>query len=175
MSAITKATFNRRLAAAVKADHTLAGNIQELIEFGVDHYAEHGDAPYLEALMNANFRTTRKEAIRAYIVAHTNLKCTKHPSEEGVLIFKVDPKSPNGKRRFVGFPMENGEVVTWDQFSKEKLTIDFDIDARIKSLIGQAKKALAGEDGKKCKVGTIKHTRQVLANLEQLVPAEGSA
>lgn len=168
MSKVTKATFDSTLKAAVKSDNSLADSIQALVMFGFEHYKASGDGCYFERIMNAPFRASRREAVRAYVVAHSNLKCTKHPTEEGVLIFKVDPKSPN-KTRIVKIAVdkETGKAHTWYSFSKEAIQVAFDIDARIKALIGQARAAIEGKDGKKLK-GTKKHAQEVLQSLETL-------
>lgn len=169
MSEVTVKNFNEYLSTTVKNDATVADRCQNMIVFGREHYAEHGDTRYLGQLMNANFRATRRDGMRAYIVATTNLKCVKHPDNEEELIFKVDDKSVN-KTRIIDLPVnkETKEIIPWFVFAKEKIQVAFDIDKRINALIGQAKAALEGKDGKHVVKGTTKHTRQVLSQLQQL-------
>jgi hypothetical protein len=168
MSKVTKTTFQDRLDSAVHTDHSVADECQNLIVFGYDHYKASGDARYFASIMNANFRAARREAMRKYIVAHTNLKCTKDKENNDIFKFVVDPKSAN-KTRTKKLPIseETGATVTWYEFTAEAITVDFDIDGRIKSLINAAKTAIEGTGKAKIK-GSKAHAKEVLQGLEAL-------
>jgi len=180
MNVLTEKNFNAYLKTTVTNDASLAERIQAMIVFGINHYgvapakgkSASGDSRYLAALMNAKFRASRVEAIRAYIVAHTNLKCVKvDPSNVASdLKFVKDDKSKNKMAMPLPVAKDTGEVIEWAEFSKEKINIDFDIDARIKALIGQCTSAIAGKDGKKLK-GTKKHAEAQLAHLKDMLTA----
>ena len=174
MSKVTKATFPKRLAANVTADNGVAGECQNLIEFAHEHFKSSGDTRYFASIINAGYRASRKDAMVKYIVAHTNLKCQ-----------KVDPKDLQSDMKFVKndksanktatIPLtvdkKTGNIVTWYDYTQEKIQLDFDIDQAVKSLIARAQGAIEGGDGKPKLKGTKKHAQTVVAQLRELVAA----
>ncbi len=170
MTKLTTNTFNDYLESTVKSDHSVADRCQTMLVFGHEHYKKSGDSRYFASMMNANFRASRRDAFRAYIVAHTNLKCVKDSEDETKLKFVKDPKSAN-KTRTIALPKnkETGATITWYEFTKETIQVDFDIDARIKALINQAKTAI--EDKTRKIKGTRAHIKDQVKALEALAAA----
>lgn len=171
MSKVTKATFPKRLAANVTADNGVAGECQNLIEFAYEHFkTSPGDTRYFASIINAGYRASRKDAMVKYIVAHTNLKCQKvDPKDlQSDMKFVTNEKSVN-KTQTIDLPVnDKGAIVTWFDFTQEKIQLDFDIDQAVKSLITRARSAIAGGEGKPKLKGTKKHAQEVLASLETL-------
>jgi len=171
MSEVTAKNFAAYLKTTEKQDGTVADRVQAMIEFGLTHYKASGDSRYLASVMNGNFKASRRDGFRAYIVAHSNLRVQKvDPTDvNSALKFTVDPKSPN-KTRIIDLPVDkdSGEVITWYQFTKEVILLPFDIDQAVKALINRATQAIAGKDGKKLK-GSKKHAQEQLHALQQLV------
>jgi len=169
MSVITEATFDDRLNSAVASDNSLATTIQQLLEYSHAHYKEHDCPSYYAKIMNAGFRASRKEGMRKYIVDHTNLRCVKDPADESKLTFTKNPKSKI--KRIKAFPKnEDGSTVTWFEYSGEKINIDFDLEARIKSLIKSF--VSASEDAAKKVKGTKAHNKELIDGLKSLVVVE---
>ena len=160
MSKVTKATFTDRLTSAVHSDNSLAAEIQSLIVYSREFYKAHGSCARFDDLMNANFRASRKEAIKLYITAHSNVKLSK--TEDDKFKFASSSKS-DVKQRCIALPEKDGVTITWHEFSKEPVTLDYDIDAKVKALIKSCETAVS--DGKKLK-GTKAHTVEVLAALK---------
>lgn len=166
MSKITTATFQTSLDSVVTSDNSVASGIQALLEFGMQFYKANGRAIYLDKILNAKFRASRRDGMAKYVTAHTNLKVSKDKQNEGQHVFVVNPKSTI-KTRTKALPQKDGKTVTWYEFSPESITVEFDIDARIKSLITAATAALKGEGKAKIK-GPTAHVRDIVKGLEAL-------
>lgn len=168
--AITAANFGSVLSHLITADNTMASRIQDLILFGLFHYAVdptakggagHNDSEYLTRLMNAGFRSVRTEAIKLYIEAHTNLTLRKDPRDETKVIFKIDPNSSNARY--------TEPTKTWSEWSAVGQAMPLDIDKALPAFVNRFRKALNGDGKKKLAEGTEEHTVSVLAQLEAIV------
>ena len=164
MSKVTKATFTDRLETAVRSDQSLAADIQDLVVYARDFYKAHGSCAHLDRIVNAGFKASRVQAIIAYVIAHSNVKCTTD-KDSGTRKFEADAKS-KVKVRCTDLPLDDkGSVKTWHEFTKEPVVTIPDYAARVKSLIKGLENDLEG--GKKMKQ-TKGEAKELLANLKTI-------
>lgn len=84
-TAVTTSNFKAKLSSVIKAAKSGRANLQALIEFGLAHYAEHGDTVYLQQCVDAcvgvgSLNTSR---MISFIEAHANITWRKKESKEG--------------------------------------------------------------------------------------------
>ena len=181
MTQVNEKNFNAYLKTTEGNAGTVADRITSMLDFARSHYGiapdkvegekakkASGDSRYFAMVMNGNYRSVRKEAIRAYICATTNLKCQQN-EDKSFKFVKNDKSAVKGL--LADLPVDAaGTVIQWDAFTAEKVNTAFEIDKRIKALISQCKAALEGKDGKKIS-GTKAHTEKQLHALEGLLKA----
>lgn len=83
--AVTAKNFKSKLSSVIKAAKSGRVNLQALIEFGLAHYAEHGDTVYLQSCVDAcvgvgSLNTSR---MIGFIEAHANITWRKKEAKDG--------------------------------------------------------------------------------------------
>jgi hypothetical protein len=159
---ITADSFGGVIAFLVNADSTMVSRIQELLEFGHEHYNVHDDAEYHTRLMNAGFKSVRTAAIDLYIREHSNLQLVTDPRDENKVLYKHDAKSTND--RHTALPTDK----SWAEYSGVGQSMPLDIDKALPSFIARVRKAFNGDGKVALKDGTQQHTASVLSQLDAI-------
>lgn len=136
MSQVTEKTFSKVLAATLKSATAMRSNIQALIVFGMQHYAEHRNAAYLSSIVNKciGVKALPTQTIKEYIKAHSNLHWVK--LSDGTHGFKMNGDNPEVKELDVSW-------YDWEGGKHNKVTTDMDFLSQIKSLQTRITKALS--------------------------------
>lgn len=138
MTTITKQNFNSQLAGLVKSTTTQRDKLQAIIEFGFNHFSEHGDHTYLTMAMNAvrSVRAFRTATLKDYITYHVNVTWVKNKKDGKMMFKKVGDEVVLKPRECAWYEFNN----------KGEDKPDLDVFIRVKSLYRQLEKAL--EEGK---------------------------
>ena len=158
MKAFNKTSFTKLATATVKAGQTVAENLQQLIEMGLDHYNKSGDTEYLtRCIVTAQkARSVKADSIKLYIREHANVKWVEEKD-----------KQPVFKKRGKSAPVEvKVPEVDWPEYTaQDKVTPDFDIDKALEALIKKASKSV--EDDKVAEE-KLAHTLELMSQLKEL-------
>ncbi|MCW8982484.1 MAG: hypothetical protein OQK13_00405 [Gammaproteobacteria bacterium] len=144
--------FSSKLSGLIKSAKTQRENLQELISFGLAHYAEHHDPVYLTKVANAaiGVRSLPTRTITDYIKHHANVGWT--TLKDGKKGFKRI-----GKETQVEMP--NVTWYDWEGGKHNQVVEDYDALATIKSTLTKAfKKEEEGhlKEGQADKLARIK-------------------
>jgi hypothetical protein len=137
---ITLKNFNGKLAAVVKSAETMRANLQTILIFGLDHYANagNGDSGCLTRTMNAciGVKALPTRTMQKFIEAHSNVVWSK--LKDGTHGFK----KVKGEDHTATVPA----IAWWNFDNSGQAKVDIDIVKRLESLVkGIAK---AGEEGR---------------------------
>lgn len=158
MKSFNKTSFTKLATATVKAGQTVAENLQQLIEMGLDHYNKSGDTEYLTrcVVTAQKARSVKADAIKLYIREHANVKWVEEKDKEPVF-----------KKRGKSVPVEvKVPEVDWPEYTgQDKVTPDFDIDKALEALIKKASKSV--EDDKVAEE-KLAHTLELMSQLKEL-------
>lgn len=113
------------IAQIVKGATALRGMVQEVTEFGLAHYAQHGDSTYLTKLLSetASCRTIRTATLQAYIEAHSNLVWASDKTKGNRFV-------SDGKQRNVTMPLK-----PWYEHDNKGEAKAVKLDSRVHSLL----------------------------------------
>jgi len=165
---VTSKNFGKKLGGVVKSAKTMRGNIQNLILFGMEHYASSGDTGYLDRCMEScvgvNSLPTQK--MKIFIQEHANVSWKEVEIKSGkdtgkkIHVFKKRGKEATYKE-----PTTN-----WWEFSVAgDATPDMDVGASVLSLIKRIDKKLADNH-----VKDVKAAKSYRAELAKLAESHGN-
>ena len=124
MSNINSKTFARKLAATIASTAKMRDNVQELVEFGLEQFRDHGNASYLSEIVNKciGVKALPTRTIKDYIRAHANLNWMK--LKDGNYGFKKSGKEEDKKASDKGKSMSTDdgrdEKKRKEELNKEK-------------------------------------------------------
>ena len=158
MKSFNKTSFTKLATATVTAGQTVAENLQQLIEMGLDHYNKSGDTEYLtRCIVTAQkARSVKADSIKLYIREHANVKWVEAEGKEPVFRKIGKGSQPEVKAPEVDWPEYTGQ---------DKVTPDFDIDKALEQLLKKASKSV--EDDKVAEE-KLAHTLELMSQLKEL-------
>lgn len=147
---ITSKNFGTKLGATTRSAKTLRANIQNLILFGMEHYASTGDTVYLTKCMQAcvGVAALPTQKMKIYIQDHANVSWREIEIKKGkdagkkTAVFKA-----KGKEHTYKEPVENW----WEYSTAGDVKPDLDIPTAIGNLIKRIEKAEAEHKVKQSK------------------------
>lgn len=159
---ITSKNFKSKLSGAIRSVNTAKKNLQEILEFGVDQFEQHGNANYLtdcvRACVGAN--ALRTATMKDYIINATNLQWAK--AKDGKPAFK----KPKGEEPQVDRAAL--DACDWFEFDQNGNAEKPDLDylAQSKALVSRI---LKGIENDKIKGGDIEGAKAMADALEAAI------
>ena len=141
MKAFDKKDWSKAKASVTRSSNTIKGAVQNLIEMGLSHYVVSGDTVFLTEAMSfcEGQRSLPNETIKAYIMAHANVRWVVSTKKEGDNKVQVKRFKKQGSDVAVTEP----GVSWWEhEANKQNVAKAVNTDNAIASLIKRIEKAL---------------------------------
>lgn len=144
---ITSKTFGKKLGSVIRSARSMRQNLQNIILFAMEHYANTGDTGFLDRCMAAcvGVSSLPTQKMKLFIQEHANVTYREVEIKEGkrkgekIRVFKKRGKVPTYKE----------PTINWWEFSVAgEATPDMDVDASILNLVKKIDKKLAAKQVK---------------------------
>lgn len=151
---ITTKNFGAKLAGVIKTAKTMRSNLQNLLLFGMEHYAQSGDTVYLTKCMQScvGVSALPTQKMKQFIQEHANVSWREIQGKNGKqFVFKKVGDAPTYKIPAINW---------WDISKAGDASPDMDTDAAIINLRTRM--------AKKLEAGTVKNKANAKRDIKAL-------